>query len=231
MRERFLEADDFSGFSEHEVLEFMLSLIIVRQNTNKLAHELIERFGSLDEVLRADPSELVCVEGVGDRTAAFIKMQYDFMRYCYGNLITERDEAAKSTDEISAAVLEEVRKHIFRRNKEYMYLATISVKKKIKSIEKIAVGHEGVAAVTPKTIIKKCIDDAAGAVIIVHNHPYGDVTPSNEDLRFTQNINRALEYIDVKLIEHYIISETKVYPIIKNTSVGYDGFLKKNRML
>ena len=80
MRERFIK-EGLSGFSEHEVLEFLLMFAIPQRDVNPLAHRLIDRFGSLSAVLESSPAELTRVDGVGENAAALLSLMPQLMGY------------------------------------------------------------------------------------------------------------------------------------------------------
>lgn len=213
LRERFINSTDFVGFSEHEILEMMLNYVIVRKNTNDIAHKLIEKFGSLNNVLIANVGELTSVDGVGERTAVFLNMQYSLMRY-YNSKEAER---AKLTGNIKEDVLKRLKPLFDKSIREEMYVVTVTNKNRIKRIKKVAEGTISSVTVTPRDLVRACIEDNdVVSVIIAHNHPGGRLSPSQEDLNFTRLVEDALHLVDLKLLEHYIICDDSYYPIIES---------------
>lgn len=220
MREKFLKSPGFETFAEHEILELMLNYILIRQNTNEIAHALIDKFGSLDGVLRASIKELCEIKGIGMRCAVFLKMQYALLRY-YNSKIADN---APSPGNVSEEALMKLMPLFSKLNVEKMYIVTITNANKIKNIKCIAEGETSTVYVSRKKIVTECLMDNAEAVIIAHNHPGGKLRPSDEDMTFTKQVNSALKNIEIKLIEHYIIGEDKFYPIMKNNLFEYKSF-------
>jgi len=219
MRERFINSSDFTGFSQHEILEILLSYSIVRKNTNDIAHRLIARFGSLNDVLRADVKDLCTVDGVGERTAVFLNMQYALIRF-YNSMDIE---GARITGDVKEAALKRLRPLFERCEKEMMYLVTINNKDRIKHIKKIADGSITSVMVAPRVLVKECIDDNnIVAAIIAHNHPGGRAFPSQADLNFTKLAQEALGVVDITLLEHYIICDDNYYPIMASNIIVSD---------
>ena len=220
MRKRFLNDTEFEMFAEHEILELLLGYCIIRNNANDTAHALIEKFGSLNGVLRADERELCSVEGIGMRSAVFLKLQYSLLRY-YNSSMANQNKGQKNVHEEALNLLIP---HFSKLNNEKMYIATISGARKVKNIVCISEGETTAVYVSKKKIMAQCLIDNADAVVLAHNHPGGMLVPSEADICFTKEIEAGLANMEIKLLEHYIINDTDYYGIIKNNEMEYRGF-------
>ncbi len=225
MRQRFVDSIDFKGFSEHEILEMILSYAIIRGDTNNLAHRLIDHFGSFNDVLKAPVEKLCEVEGIGERCATLINMQYSLLRYYNSMQVSSYALGAN----IHETALKQLVPLFARLSHEKMYVATIDSSNKIKRLHKIAEGSVSTCVVSPRDLVRMCIDDATiSAVIIAHNHPGGKVYPSQQDIDFTRKVVETLNMIDVTVLEHYVVCEDCYYPIIKNHIIEVKERIKIN---
>ena len=107
MRERFMK-EGLSGFSEHEVLEFLLMFAIPQRDVNPLAHRLIDRFGSLSAVLESSPAELTRVDGVGENAAALLSLMPQLMGYQPMNFPAMADRACNPDHDYAQVTIENV---------------------------------------------------------------------------------------------------------------------------
>ena len=212
MRERFIANSDFSGFAEHEIIELLLNFPIVRKNTNDIAHELCERFGSLDGILNADFEELMSVKGISECTATFIKMQYSLLRY-YNS---QHQKPFTDKKELCAEVIRRLMPRFAKQGKEYMYMITLDSRGNIRKERNLSEGTSGSVSISTRAIIESAIHDHAEGIFLAHNHPNGLIYPSQEDINFTISTRDALRMVNVELIEHFIMGDNEYYPILKN---------------
>lgn len=227
MRERFIACNDFSGFAEHEIIELLLNFSIVRKNTNNIAHELCDTFGSLDGILNADFDDLMKIKGISECTATFLKMQYSLLRY-YN---VQKAKPLRSVEEQSKDMLNRLMPIFSKLDKEHMYMITADSRGNIRKERNLATGSASSVSVAARTIVEAAVKDSAVYVFLAHNHPNGYIYPSQDDINFTFNTKYALKMIDIDLVEHYIIGDNSYYPILKNKIGQYKSFIEKKRKL
>ncbi len=203
MRERFLR-DGLDRFHPHEILEMLLHGAIPRGNTNETAHRLLDRFGTFAAVLDAPYEDLLKVEGVGEVSAAFLKMIPQICRF-YFQSATAPGTVLRNTKETAAYL----GPRFMARQTETVVLLLLDSRNRAVFCDVVA---EGAATMTPvpvRVIVSQAIRYNAVTAILAHNHPSGAVNPSDGDLQVTREVWRALNSVDVLLQDHLIFSNGK----------------------
>lgn len=211
LRARFLEQGGES-FYDHEILEMLLSYAIVRGNTNEIAHRLINNFGSLDGVFEASYESLLKIDGVGEKSATIIKMQYELFR-------TYETSKYKIKNEICTT--EKIVKYLaglfFRKKHELLYMVCVDNRDRVIKNKFIFAGVKEIP-VALREIISEVIATNASGVILAHNHPNGILKASEEDIYATKVIEKSLNSISVELIDHFIFCDNEHLSILNNHS-------------
>lgn len=210
LKNRFLK-DGIDSFADHEVLELLLFYGISRTNTNVIAHRLVERFGDLDGVLNADVSELSKVEGIGDHSAALIKLAAAIA----GRYIMKRANENGMLFEVSRMGDYFVGR-FFGESSEKLYLLLLDAKGRLVSEHCILEGSINSVGAPINLIVSKAIKSNSSNVVLAHNHPSGTVRPSDQDRDTTARLKYLLEQSGIKLVEHFVISGTLYCPIINS---------------
>lgn len=200
-KQQFLE-NGIDAFSEHEVLELLLYYAIPRADTNVLSHRLLERFGTLDAVFSAPVEELRRIPGVGDNAATLI--HYIFPLYRRIRISRLNNETALCSVEAAGNFFVD---RFAGEKREIMYMASLDVKGKLISLQKLAVGEVDHVNADARTILENAILVHASAVIISHNHPSGVALPSPEDNDLTLRLERLLDAVGIKLFDHIIVAD------------------------
>ena len=210
MRARFLRSGSRS-FADHELLELLLFYSLPRENTNGLAHELIERFGSMHKLASASIDELMMIDGVGENTAILIKLVMALaQRYSLEEL-----EPLKRFDSIEKAV--SYAKGIFLgSNTETLYLVLLD--NSFCLLDCVCVSFGSINEVRPiiRNIIERSIIKRASSVLLLHNHPDGIAEPPENDVRFSQLVDHELNIVGINLVEHIIVSQNKYFPVMRS---------------
>ncbi len=200
-RQRMIDkllAHGLDSFSEHEVLELLLFYAIPRRDTNALGHYLIEEFGSLHNVFKADPSDLQQIDGIGKNAAALIY----FFRCLTPYLNARFQEKTCLADTTSAGQF--CCAYFMEHVEESFIVLILDSNRCIKKIEIISRGTENETAFYPRKVLKAVIKHRANAIIIAHNHTGGNVQPSANDIRVTNEIIQLVEGINVPVRDHFI---------------------------
>ncbi|MBQ7492222.1 MAG: DNA repair protein RadC [Clostridia bacterium] len=199
MIQRFLQ-EGLDGFEEHQILEMLLFYSIPRRDTNETAHRLIDAFGSLSGVLDAPYQELLNVTGIGENTAAMLKLLPALTRVYQSAAV--KDIRINS----SAAAGEYLLPRFIGRRDEAVFLVCLDVKGQVLSCNLLHEGSVNSAEVNIRKIMSTVLKYNAVNVILAHNHPGGVALPSDEDLATTRRIRDALAPMDVTLVDHIIVA-------------------------
>ncbi len=190
------------AFADHEALELLLYYAIPRQDTNPIAHRLLERFGSLEGVFSAPCAELQKVEGVGESAATLIRLLFPLCR---------RVRTAGVKHEIILNTRENVGDFFLElflgERQEVFYEACLDAKGKLLACFRLAEGSADQVSVNMRAIVENALNANASLVLLAHNHPSGVALPSNADSQTTLQIRRALADIGVELVDHIIVAD------------------------
>ena len=199
MRKKYLNAG-FKAFSDHEVLEFLLFYCNAQGNTNGVAHELINQFGSLGAVFSAPISELVKVKGIGERSAYLIKFISDLMSAEMSEF--DNRESFYTSDDLGNYMM-----HFYAGiDVETTFVMALDQDKKLIQVIKIAEGSFDAVAISIPRITRQLVSCGAFAAAIFHNHPRGAALPSTADVVTTRKLQTALESVGIEFLDHIIVS-------------------------
>ena len=201
MRQRFL-AEGLDQFTDVQVLEILLFYCIARQDTNPIAHALLDHFGSLSQVLEAPVEELCKVEGIGENTAVFLRLITQVGR-CY---LTDRASKAKVLPTLESCA-KYLQNFFFGRNVETVYLLCLDAKCKMLCCKKISEGDVNSTSLSVRKVVEAALNTNASSVVLAHNHPGGLAIPSNEDIQTTMRIAAALRAVDVNFVDHILVTD------------------------
>ena len=192
----------FSQLEEHKLLELMLFYSIPREDTNELAHKLINHFGSFEEVFKADIEQLKRVDGVGENTAIMIAATGEtFNRISKAKPPKKR--VYKNTED-----LKELAFSLLKGEKnEKVFLICFDAKKTLKRYTVISEGDEISSEINMKEVIKNLVDSDSSIAVLAHNHPTSSAEPSASDVDSTRMICVTLRKIGYALADHIIIGE------------------------
>ncbi|OUP55050.1 DNA repair protein RadC [Pseudoflavonifractor sp. An184] len=198
MKAEFL-ARGLEGWPDHRVLELLLFYTIPQGDVNDLAHELVERFGSLAGVLDASVEELKKVKGVGDHTAVFLRMLPAVLGRYQG--ARTRLSAIINSPEEAYAWLEP---YFFGARNEMVYVLCLDGKRQVLGVRKVAEGSIELAEVNTRRIAEEAIGLRAAQIYVAHNHVSNLAIPSQADWLTTDTLRGALRPIGIELIDHLV---------------------------
>ena len=201
LKERFLK-EGLDNFNELQVLELLLFYCIPRQDTNPIAHALLNRFGSLAEVLEAPVSELKKVPGVGENTATFLSLVLSAGRY-YRTNPSNKARYINTVEDYGSQLAERLQG---RRN-ETVYLLCMDAKCKMLACDMVGEGSVNSASVPIRRVVEMALANNATSVVIAHNHPSGFAVPSEEDIRTTYRLAAALQAVEIQLVDHVVAAD------------------------
>lgn len=210
MKERFFH-EGLDHFSEFEALEVLLYYAIPRKDTNPIAHALINRFGSLEQVLDAPLEELEKVPGISRNVAVLMKLVTDMGRM-YLVRRTQNIRVLKTIDECG----EYLKSYFFGRVNETVYLLCLDAKCKVLACREVGEGSVNSANVPIRRIVEIALGANATSVVLAHNHPSGLALPSSEDISTTRRVAAALSTVDVQLVDHIVVADDDFVSMVQS---------------
>lgn len=210
LREKFISAG-LDSFLDHEVLELLLTYVIARKDTKHIAWALLKKFGSLSAVLDASPEQLVQVPEIGPQAAHFLTLiRSIFKRYSLGEV--KKKVSISSPQQ----VIEYCKASLAGKQEECLELIFLSVRQTIIRSQIISTGEIDRVVVSPRKIVESALLAKASSVILVHNHPSGDATPSSADINFTHETMRAAKLFNISIYDHIIVGKNTIYSFRAN---------------
>ena len=164
------------------------------------ARRLLQVFGNLSGVQRASTRELMALEGIGPVTVARLRSAFVLGRRSL-EVVRERPGPYRG----ARSVFEYLEPEVNGLEKEHFYAMLLDSKNRLIREEVVSVGTLTASLVHPREVFRPAIRDAAASIIVAHNHPSGDPTPSAEDLEITARLRKAGEVIGIPMLDHVII--------------------------
>ena len=199
LRSRFLETGG-QGLPDYEILELLLFRSIPQKDVKPLAKDLIARFGSLAGVLGARRERLMEVKGVGESAAADLKLIEAAGRRLARQAIQDRPVLGSWKD-----VIDYCHAAMANADRETFRILFLDKRNHLITDEVQGVGTVDHTPVYPREVIRRALEVGATAIILVHNHPSGDPTPSSADIRMTQDIIAIAGPMGIAVHDHIII--------------------------
>jgi len=207
LRGRFVKSG-LAGFADHEVIELLLTLAIPRSDVKQPAKALLARFGNLRGILDAPPSELQAVSGIGTVTPVALRIIRDV-----ASLYLQ--QSAESHDALADAPLlvRFWRLRIGALANEVFQVGYLDSGYRLlrDGIETLEEGTVDRAAVYPRRVIEAALRRGAAALVFAHNHPNGDVQPTEQDKVLTRALVLAATTVQIKVLDHLIVSPDNVF--------------------
>lgn len=198
LRARFLKAPD--ALPDYELLELVLCMALPRGDVKPLAKKLIDRFGSFADTIAAEPDRLREVEGVGDAAvAAFKVVETSAGRFARSRVMGRPALASWQ------ALLDYCQTTMAYGKTEQFRILFLDRKNILIADELQQQGTVDHTPVYPREVIKRALELQASAIIMVHNHPSGDPTPSRADIDMTREVQEAGKRLGVALHDHLVI--------------------------
>ncbi|WP_336175411.1 RadC family protein [Fusobacterium polymorphum] len=216
IKEKFLK-NGIDGFAEYEILELLLTYCIPRKDTKPMAKELLNKFKSLDNIFKADFDKLSAIDGLGKNSIVFLKLIGDLPSIIYKDELKNKKLVDKETLKISNkdVLLKYLRNKIGYEEIEKFYVLYLSSSNEVIEFEENSVGTLDRSSVYPREIYKKIINLNAKSVILAHNHPSDNITPSKCDIELTNEIAKGLKNFGALLIEHIIITKNSYFSFLE----------------
>jgi DNA repair protein RadC len=203
IRARVMRGDG-DHMDDYEILEVLLCAFIPRVDVRPIAKTMVDRFGTVSAALAAAPERLKEIEGIGDATAAYIRATHLLMQRAAGDAVRDRPVISNW-----AALLNYVKLALRHEKNEQARVLYLDRKNKLIADEIVGRGTVDHAPVYPREIARRALELSASSIILVHNHPSGDPTPSRADVDLTREIERALSPLEIKVHDHLVVGASE----------------------
>jgi DNA repair protein RadC len=201
LRARF-QKNGIDGLHDYEMLELLLTYAISRKDVKPLAKELIRRFGSLSGVFDAQPKELETVGGIGPISSTLIRLMKEICAIYLADKLKEKDVLSSPQ-----AVLDFARMKMAGLPNEAFMIIFLNTKNKVLDYKIFQEGTVDHSVIYPRRIIEESLARHATGLILVHNHPSGDCTPSPEDKQLTRALVEAAQPLAIRVLDHIIVGK------------------------
>lgn len=203
LRTRFIEGGA-QAMPDYELLELVLFRAIPRQDVKPLARLLLDTFGDFNRVMAASPARLLLVKGVGDAVVQELKIVEASAQRMMRARVMHRPILTSWN-----ALLDYCHTAMSHRETECFRVLYLDRKNVLIADEEQAKGTVDHVPVYPREVVKRALELNASALILVHNHPSGDPTPSEADMQMTSAIHDAAQVLGMVLHDHLIIGKSR----------------------
>lgn len=212
LRERFLKTG-FDGFADYEVIELLLSLNTPRKDCKPMAKAVIEKYGNIVGALDATIDELMQIDGIGPSNAIGVKIFQNILQVYAKEKIKEK----KNLDN-PKMLFEFLKEKIGREEKEHFAILFFDTRNNL-SDSIISIGSLNASIVHPREVFNDAVFKKASHVIVAHNHPSGDPTPSVEDINTTKRLVEAGKILGISVLDHMIVTKNNYYSFAETGSL------------
>lgn len=202
-RERLVEYGAES-LSNTELLAILIGTGTKKETALDLANKILLQTGGLKSFVGLDFVELQAIKGIGLAKGAQLKAAIELSKRIAATTQEVRS-VIRSPQDVASLIMEDMR-HLDR---EHFKVLNLNTKNHVLNIENISVGSLNASIVHPRELFKKAIIKSSAAVILLHNHPSGDPTPSREDIDITKRMAEAGKILGIEVLDHVIIGDNK----------------------
>lgn len=202
LKERF--AKNPEQLADYEILELVLGYGMPRKDTKPLAKKLLDRFGTIKGVLRARPHEIRDIQGVGPGLELFWSIWGEFWSRTIEASLPDKLVLSNPKPVVDVAI-----SRLGNKEKEEFWVALVDNKNRLLAFKQAFTGTVDQTAVYPREILSLALENNASGVILVHNHPGGDPTPSSQDRTLTARLEKIASELGLRLLDHIIVAEEK----------------------
>jgi len=191
--------------SSQEILALILGRGIKGESVMVTAQKLLSKFGNLKNLAAASMEELTKIKGIGPAKAAQIKATFELSKRLENSL----SETVKITIKSPEDVVKTARNLLKGKKKEYFLAICLDTRNHLIKTSTVSIGSLDCSIVHPREVFKDAISSSAASVIFIHNHPSGDHTPSEDDIKMTKRLIEAGEIIGIEVLDHIVICDSE----------------------
>jgi len=205
LREKYQQVG-LDGFSDVEVLEFLLCIGTPRRDVKEIAKEVLKRFKSLSGALSQPKEKLMEIKGIGQKNVLYLLLIRDVAKRYLQDKLKEGPVFLNSNNvyEYLGYSMSDLKREVFK-------VLLLNAKNRLIEDIDLFQGNQKESAVYPSEVIRICLEKGASSVILVHNHPSGDTKPSLEDKDITKRLVWAGRLMDIKILDHIIIGNKEYF--------------------
>jgi DNA repair protein RadC len=193
------------ALSSQEILALILGRGIKGESVIVTAQKLLSKFGNLKNLASASVEELTQIKGIGPAKAAQLKATFELSK----RLENSSSEATKITVKSPEDVIKAARNLLKGKKKEHFLVLCLDTRNHLIKTSTVSIGSLDCSIVHPREVFKDAISSSAASVIFIHNHPSGDPTPSEDDIKMTKRLIEAGEIIGIEVLDHIIICDSE----------------------
>ena len=210
LRERYVK-NGYEALQDYEIIELLLTFVKQRVDTKPLAKQLIKKYGTIEEILKADIKDLKEIEGVGDITAVFLNFIGDIAACSFKDKAEKEKISFRNKNQLISYLRNDIG---FSKNEEFKVLFLNSVNEIIET-EILFTGTIDKSAVYPRKILERALYHNARSIVFVHNHPSGNVSPSQKDIELTEEMKKFFKIVDINVLDHIIITKNSHFSFLE----------------
>ncbi len=203
------------ALSNAELLGIILRVGTAEENVVRLAERLLARYGGLAGLLRAGLSELCAEHGLGLAKAAQLKAALELGRRLASLSPDERVEVRSPADVANLVLLE-----MGHLEQEHLRVVLLNTKNQVVGIDEVYKGSVNTSLIRAGELFREAVRQGCPSIIVVHNHPSGDPTPSREDIEVTRQLVEAGRLLDIEVLDHLVIGQQR-YVSLKERGLGF----------
>ena len=216
VRKEFLLMGLNEATPPHKIIEYILFHSIPQKDTNEIAHELLERYGSISAILDAPVESLMKVKGISEVSVSLLKLILPVARI-YQNEKSSNIKVLNTIDEMSQYIIGKY----FGYNNEVFSMLSMNASGKVLGFDIISSGNVSEVSVSLRDVVETALKRKAACTIIAHNHPGGVALPSGDDIKVTEMIYNTLKQVNVILLDHVIIADDDYVSMLQSTCFNY----------
>lgn len=199
-REKLLQRGP-TALSDAELLALLLRTGVQGKNVIQLAQELVDKFGGIAGLLHSGAEALKDVKGLGPAKRAELMAVVELARRALAQELKERPLFDSPT-----AVAQYLQLHLGHKPHEVFAVLFLDSQHRLLALEELFRGTLSKTSVYPREVVVRALHHHAAAVVLAHNHPSGEATPSQADQALTQTLKAALALVDVRVLDHFIVT-------------------------
>ncbi|HEX73702.1 MAG TPA: JAB domain-containing protein [Dehalococcoidia bacterium] len=201
-RER-LQKLGVAALSAQEILALILGRGVAGESVMVTAQRLLSQFGNLKRIAGASVEELSQIKGIGVAKASQIKAAFELANRLEGYSEAEDKPVIKTPDDVASLV----KGRLKGKKKEHFLALLLDTRNQLIKVAEISVGSLDTSIVHPREVFKEAISASAASVIFVHNHPSGDPTASEDDIKLTKRLAEVGEIMGIDVLDHIIVCD------------------------
>ncbi len=210
IKEKYIN-NGLTGWHEYEILEYALTFAIPRKDTKPLAKTLLNEFKTINGVLDAGSDNLKSIKGISEHTALFLSFLKDISVLYLKSGLYNKDLLSSPQ-----AVFDYLKASLKGLPDEEIRVLFLNNKNCLIAVETLQKGIVNKSFVFPRQIVERALYHHATGIIISHNHPSGEIKPSEEDKQVTIAIQQALNTVEIALLDHIIIGGNNYFSFKEN---------------